>query len=48
MKNDWADFFYFYLLRNVAELTVDSPMDTLQDIFSYIRDSEEKAFDCRF
>lgn len=46
MKNDWADF--FYLVRNVAELTVDSPMDTLQDIFAYIRDEEEKAFDCRF
>ncbi|GMP29870.1 hypothetical protein CsSME_00021489 [Camellia sinensis var. sinensis] len=46
MKNDWADF--FYLVRNVAELTVDSPMDTLQDIFADIRDSEEKAFDCRF
>lgn len=48
MKNDWADFFYFYLVRNVAELTVDSPMDTLQDIFADIRDSEEKAFDCLF
>lgn len=39
MKNDWADF--FYLVRNVAELTVDSPMDTLEDIFADIRDSEE-------
>ncbi|KAL7220853.1 hypothetical protein ACSBR2_013692 [Camellia fascicularis] len=46
MKNDWANS--FYLVRNVAELTVDSPMDTLQDIFADIRDSEEKAFDCRF
>jgi hypothetical protein len=46
MKNDWADF--FYLVRNGAELTMDSPMDTMQDIFADIRDSEEKAFDCRF
>lgn len=42
MKNDWADF--FYLVRNGAELTMDSPMDTMQDIFADIRDSEQKKF----
>lgn len=39
MKNDWADFF-FYLVRNGAELTMDSPIDTMQEIFADIRDSE--------
>ncbi|KAL7252242.1 hypothetical protein ACSBR1_013983 [Camellia fascicularis] len=47
-KNLMKSYNSFYLVRNVAELTVDSPMDTLQDIFADIRDSEEKAFDCRF
>lgn len=27
---------------------MDSPMDTLEDIFADIRDSEERAFDCQF
>ena len=40
MKNDWADF--FYLVRNGAELTMDSTMGTMQDIFADIRDSKKR------
>lgn len=46
MTIDWADF--LYLVRNGAELTMASPMDTMQHIFADIRDTEEKDFDCRF
>ena len=33
---------FFYLVRNSAELTMDSPMDTMQDILTDIRNSEQK------